>query len=937
MDQERWKEVNRIFHSALAIPASERHQFVVSSSNGDQAMQKEVEQLLQADQEAGSYLEKPFLHDTKSDAPPLQEGDLLCRRFRVIREIAEGGMGRVYEAFDSELGVKVALKVIRPEIASDPKALARFRREVTLARTITHSNVCRTFDIERDFLIDERGERREMVFLTMEFLDGETLSAFLKREGKMPTALAMTLAGQIASAIDAAHDLGIVHRDLKPGNVMLVSSGNPNSEGPLRAVITDFGLARLASLVTDVDAPTNSNSLGWPVGTLAYMSPEQLQGLVAGPAADIYAFGLILFEMVTGKRAFPAENFLGGIEERVRGPGSSLNEQLQGQSQAWREAINWCLRANPSERAASATDVVETLIGTRQAPHFTEGLRKGRKQAALWVGAALLTAVPAWYFYHPQSTLRMSSYQQLTRDGKTKYIAGTDGTWIYMTGGPTSFARVSVNGGEVEAMSTKPLPASSVLAWDISRDGSKALIGVVEGGTVTSLWSAPIDSGPPTRLAIGENLTGTFTPDGDSVLYLTNDGDVHRVQVDGTADRKLASLGQNVTDIRMSPNSKVIRVFKNGSPWEMSADGTGLHRLFPNWHGPLNVCCGRWSFDGTLYSFMQVEDNGFNQIWGVEEQHGFFHRSNYPIQLTSGPTEWDRPVPGKDGSVMYSVGINYRGELSRADLRSGGLHPFLGGITAEHVAFSPDGKYIVYTAYPVRVLWRANRDGSNQVQLTSGEISFVMNPVWSPDSKQILFVNSPVQGPAKAYVLPLEGGTPTLLLPGDQEAQGDPNWSPDGRRIVLTGGDISSNSRQYLRILDLTTHQVTRVPGSNGFWSPRWSPDGHYLAALSGSSLKVFGFGTQKWSSLGVPDSISYPFFSRDSRYLYYLRSATGDESRGVYRIRVAGGEPQRVFDLNEWSLSHLWGASMSLDPSDVPLLTRDRGSSDVYSLHIER
>src|SRR5258708_32184631 len=165
------------------------------------------------------------------------------------------------------------------------------------------------------------------------------------------------------------------------------------------------------------------------------------------------------------------------------------------------------------------------------------------------------------------------------------------------------------------------------------------------------------------RVAIAVGRARAFKTSGDSVVYLTESGDLHEVRVDGTDDRKLASLGPTVTDARMSPDGKVIRVFKDGIPWEMSSNGTGLHKLLPNWNGPANLCCGRWSFDGRLYSFLQVENAGTNQFWALDDLHGIFHGPSCdPVQLTSGPMEWARPVPGKDGTWEYSGGYNTRDE-----------------------------------------------------------------------------------------------------------------------------------------------------------------------------------------------------------------------------------------------------------------------------------
>jgi eukaryotic-like serine/threonine-protein kinase len=246
MDQDRWKAVNHLFHAALEVSPSERDAFVSKASGGDEALEREVKLLLKADQDANSYFEAPLVNsDTfrntfRSWFPKFAPGDILCGRFKIVRPVGEGGMKHVFEAFDTELGVMVALKTIRPEIAANPEALARFRQEVRLARRITHPNVCRTFDLEREtrVLDEERGTQQEILFLTMEFLEGETLAARIRREGALPLKDATVIARQVAGALDAARALGVVHRDIKPGNIMLAPS---KDEHGFRAVVTDFG------------------------------------------------------------------------------------------------------------------------------------------------------------------------------------------------------------------------------------------------------------------------------------------------------------------------------------------------------------------------------------------------------------------------------------------------------------------------------------------------------------------------------------------------------------------------------------------------------------------------------------------------------------------------------------------------------------------------
>ena len=366
MDKDRWSAINRIFHAALEIEQGQRCAFVLSESGDDTELKAEIDLLLQADANAGSYLESPLIAagSLLSSRSPLVPGDLLCDRFRILREIAEGGMGHVFDAFDEELAVHVALKVIRPEIASTPEAIARFRQEVRLARSITHPNICRTFDIEREVreLPGPKGtapRRVELIFLTMEFLSGETLAQRIQRAGPIPIGGALAFARQIATALHAAHSLGVVHRDMKPANIMLVKPESPSQYGP-RVVVTDFGLARLDPLLLSEGVSSFTNT-GHPIGTLAYMAPEQLEGAAVSPATDIYAFGLILFEMLTGERVFPSNNLLSGIAQRLHGT-LLLDQRLSRETPVnWRHALNACLAVNPSDRPRDATHVLAML------------------------------------------------------------------------------------------------------------------------------------------------------------------------------------------------------------------------------------------------------------------------------------------------------------------------------------------------------------------------------------------------------------------------------------------------------------------------------------------------------------------------------------------------------------------------------------------------
>ncbi|RPH65695.1 MAG: PEGA domain-containing protein [Myxococcaceae bacterium] len=264
-------------------------------------------------------------------------------------------MGEVYEAQDLVLRTQVALKTILPGFAEDPKSLDRFRREVLLARRISHPNVCRIHE-----LYSTRTSTGEPLhFLTMEFLDGETLTQRLHRHGPMSTDELLPVLRQVCAALDAAHAEGVVHRDFKPSNVMLVArEGDGTRPGGVRAVVTDFGIAR--SLLADPGAAEKVTGVGL-LGTPEYMAPEQVTGGEVGPAADIYALGVVLYEALTGKTPFPGATPLECAVRRVNERPTAPRELLPRLPGEWNRAILRCLEQDPARRFSTASDLVEAL------------------------------------------------------------------------------------------------------------------------------------------------------------------------------------------------------------------------------------------------------------------------------------------------------------------------------------------------------------------------------------------------------------------------------------------------------------------------------------------------------------------------------------------------------------------------------------------------
>jgi Tol biopolymer transport system component/DNA-binding winged helix-turn-helix (wHTH) protein len=579
------------------------------------------------------------------------------------------------------------------------------------------------------------------------------------------------------------------------------------------------------------------------------------------------------------------------------------------------------------------------------------GIRKLRRR---WLLAGVVLAMGlvslVWYLRRPLPPPRISGYTQITHDGHRKSLAGTDGSRLYFTQiSPISIAEVGIAGGEIAQIPVS-VPGSPTL-WDVSPDGSNFLMGETFGGDNSgkTLWNVRILGGSVRRL--GGALDAAFSPDGNSVAYSAADGDhgvgIYVMRSDGTGARRLASARDDVSYLAWSPDGGIVRFTMDDKIWEMSSDGSNLHPLLPHWRETSAQCCGRWTPDGRFFVFLSAESvleaaealvsfaSRGGEIWALDERRGMFRRPlSEPIQLASGPIIWGRPVPGKDGKRIFAEGTVRRGELSRFDAKTKQFQPFLEGISAQGVAFSNDGKSIAYVSYPEGTLWKANRDGSNPVQLSDPPIQAVL-PRWSPDSNQIVFDDmSPGNNRYTIYIVSSEGGRPRKLLPEEHESNCCPYWSPDGHKIVFNL--FSAAAGPIDRIIDIDSRQVTIVPKSEDMNEPRWSPDGRYLQAGTGDAqhLEIFDFKTQQWSELAQNGHVDSPEWSRDGRYIYF-RHVVGDI--GVFRISVRGGAVEKIADLKDWHDAGWWGRWMGLDPIDAPLLLRDIGSDDIYALTLDQ
>ena len=364
MTPEDWARLKPVFGQAFSLPPEERAMFVEKVRLEDEELGRNLANLLGAKNPAA--LDEPLIdfHDVLSSGPiknsplstdetatlsGLHDSEIIAGRFRVLRHVGKGGMGDVFEAEDLQLRNRVALKMVRPEIASKPEVAARFKREILLGKRVSHPNVCRIHDLGSA----KSDDGAETLFLTMEFLSGGTLASRIKR-GPMSTADALPLIGNMADGLAAAHHAGIVHRDFKSGNVMLADSSERT-----RAVITDFGLAQALREGEESTALTKSGAVA---GTVGYMAPEQIRGERVTQAADIYSFGVVIYEMVTGRLPFTGHSNVGVALQHLNEAPPSPRKFAPDLDANWETAILCCLKKAPEERFRSAADVKAALV-----------------------------------------------------------------------------------------------------------------------------------------------------------------------------------------------------------------------------------------------------------------------------------------------------------------------------------------------------------------------------------------------------------------------------------------------------------------------------------------------------------------------------------------------------------------------------------------------
>ena len=823
--------------------------------------------------------------------------------YEIEAPIGEGGMGAVYRAKDTRLDRVVAIKVIRNDVAGDAAFKERFEREARAVSSLNHPHICTLYEFDSEDGVD---------FLVMEYLEGETLAQRLER-GPLTQEEALRYGVQIADALDKAHRQGIVHRDLKPGNIMLTPTG---------AKLLDFGLAKFDPAKGNVDLsglsalPTRGQPLtqdGAILGTFQYMPPEQLEGRDADARTDIFAFGAILYEMLTGKKAFEGKSqagLIGAILEREPTPISSVRPATPP---ALERVISKCLKKNPDERWGTAHDLMDELrwIGEgnteSRATTPQRVLPTWAVAAVALVAGAILAGVVSWSLTpspSPQIVTRfpivLPPEQQLTfNPGVTQLALSPDGSRLVYVTNEGLYLR------EMDEISPRLLiaaegtisspafsPNSEWVAFFRSNSQELKKISVLGGAPLvlgesdaveciswgaddvirltywrSGIWQIPASGGAPeplVALAEGERAAGPvqLLPDGKTLLFTVGEGRDWKV-------------------VAQSPDDDVRHVLTDGG---VSAFYTPSGRLvFSRMSGDLMAV----AFDP---SRLEVTGGSVPVVQGIDPFNFAISRNGTFLSMSA-----------RTGEVGTSTGT---GTLVWVD-REGAVTP---AISEENVFsrphLSPDGRRVaveILSSSDSKNIWVYDLERGTRVRLTTSD-SLDTDPIWTPDGSKIVFASAQ-SGSSDLYQKASDGSGEIEPFPGIESDNEAHSFSPDGNVLAYYQRAAGSDQNR-----DIWTMSLEGEPERQPFLetpfnerSPSFSPDGRWIAYASDESgrdeIYVQPFPGPAGRTVVSRGGGREPVWSREGTELFYRR---GNE---IWAASVTLGAtfevetPQKLFE----------------------------------------
>ena len=582
----------------------------------------------------------------------------------------------------------------------------------------------------------------------------------------------------------------------------------------------------------------------------------------------------------------------------------------------------------------------EALRGQDTVPIHARATARSSWKVQVLRGALVAAAAFALWWFTPLPPPAVLHTDQITVTSRidTPVRPVSDGERIYYIerdGGHWNLMRTSLGGGDGQRVN---VAAGNAMPLDIAPDKSSILIGTFEKrGDENQLWTMPVEGGAATRLGNMTAGSAMYSPDAKTIAY-TRGNSIWMMDADGGHPRLVLNAAGAPTWLAWAPDGKRLRFTigfgtgdESASIWEISRDGTGLHKVLADWWPSAWKCCGAWTPDGRYFVFSAASGGPAN-MWALREHGASWRRSPPgPFQLTSGPASsgtLDRP----GSSILFYNGV-WRDETERLDVKTGKFSPLLPNAHAHLRSFSSDGKWIAYIDSRGSLV-RSQTDGTQPVVLAAAEIYHPYFPRWSPDGRWIVFGASLAGKPPNSFLVPASGGHPEPLLPGDLDMR-DADWSNDGRKLVLSRvvGPKDSDPRELV-LVDFETRRTEKLPGSENLFASRWSLDGRFISATvdDQSQLRLWDFSSKKWSLIARGTALGISVWSPDSRYLYFQDLLSAGQSLRRYDVQTRRVELVAEFSeiLNARAADRC--AIEGVTPDGAPFIGFNRGAFDLFS-----
>jgi Tol biopolymer transport system component len=890
--QPDWGRVKDVLQMLLESPAGERARLARQACSDDEPLLAEVESLLAAHERAGHFAERPALQllaesddprDTSSPPSPLlQPGDRLGP-YEIQECLGIGGMGEVYKAVDARLQRVVAIKVLRSR-AAEPEHREQFEREARLIAKLGHPQICVLHDI---------GSEGPLAYLVMEYLDGETLAERLAR-GVLPLDESIRYSFEIVAALRETHRHGIVHRDIKPSNIMLTSKG---------AKLLDFGVAKqfmMAALASDaeVTGALSATSLSSIFGTPLYMAPEQLRGGHADHRADIFAFGAVLYEMITGRKAFHGDTFLSAViavrEEQPPALSTDDSPQLEGLD----KVVLRCLAKNPADRWQSADELERALFevmatgsGARRGP-AKGALQRKRLTWSLAAVLALAAAVTMWPRPErpaqttvgssgAQPRLVLRNVRMLTGDERIEIdpAFSPDGNSVAYAGGAISGGQILIR--PIDGGPSIPLNRAGRFEFQPqwSRDGKQLLyigtgglfVASSAGGDARRLLDQTVYTEPADVLDTFNGFSAaTWSHDGRHLAIVENSDKVLSiVSVDDGRRRTVTKFDAPLHSCDWSANRRWLACTSGN--WVSAAPGLMLGNSAPSTIVIIDVD------DGDVREVTDRLSSNQSPVWAADSQSLYF------VSNRSGPYDIYAVAIGDDGTPLAAPS-----QLTT-------------GLGAYAIDFSTDGKRLAYAAYSARSnIWSIPIPSEGVVDVSAARQLTTANQMIeamrvSRDRKWLLY-DSNLTGNFEIYRVPVDGGTSERLTTAPSE-EFAADLSTDGRYLAYFSWRTKSRD-VFVQPLDGgPVEQVTHTPSHEAY--PAWSPDGRTLVFWDNSDDRgafrgIFSTrrdSTGRWEPPKLLRAGGVkPSWSPDGRFILYTRAG------GIEMLSLDSGQHRVLY-----------------------------------------